>query len=84
MFNITKVVLELISDANMYLSFGKDMRVGVSHISKRYSKVKNKYWKSYDLKQESKHIMHVEMNNLYGYTMSNFLLTGGFKWIDPK
>ena len=24
------------------------------------------------------------MNNLYGYAMSNFLPTSGFKWIDPK
>ena len=24
------------------------------------------------------------MNNLYGYAMSKFLLTSGFKWIDPK
>ena len=24
------------------------------------------------------------MNNLHGYTVSKFLLTSGFKWIDPK
>ena len=24
------------------------------------------------------------MNNLYGYAMSKFLPTRGFKWIDPK
>ena len=24
------------------------------------------------------------MNNLYGYAMSKFLPTSGFKWIDPK
>ena len=24
------------------------------------------------------------MNNLYGYAVSKFLLTSGFKWIDPK
>ena len=24
------------------------------------------------------------MNNLYGYAMSKFLRTSGFKWIDPK
>ena len=24
------------------------------------------------------------MDNLYGYTMPNFLSTIGFKWIDPK
>ena len=35
-------------------------------------------------KQESKHINYSDVNNLYGYTMSKFLLINGFKWIDPK
>ena len=40
--------------------------------------------KSYDPKQESKHIRYLDANNLYGYAMSKFLPTSGFKWIDPK
>ena len=40
--------------------------------------------KSYDPKQESKHIIHLDANNLYSYAMSKFLSTRGFKWIDPK
>ena len=47
-------------------------------------KPKNKYLKSYDPKQESKHIIHLDANNLYSYAMSKFLSTRGFKWIDPK
>ena len=39
MLNMTKVVLELISDADMYLFFEKGMRSTVSYISKRYSEV---------------------------------------------
>ena len=39
---------------------------------------------SYDAKQESKHTIWLEANNLYGYAMSNFLSTSGFKCIDPK
>ena len=49
----------------------------------RYSKASNKYLKSYDPKQESKHIYAVA-NNLYGYAMSKFLSAGELKWIDPK
>ena len=56
----------------------------VSYISNRHSKVNKKYLKSFDLNQESKHIKYLDANNLYGYTMSKFLPTGGFKWIDPK
>ena len=39
--------------------------------------------KFYDLKQESKHIIYLDANYLYGYAMSKFLPTSGFKWIDP-
>ena len=54
MLNITKVELELIPDP--------DMTGGVSYISKRYSKANNKYLKSYDPKQESKHIIYLNAN----------------------
>ena len=33
--------------------------------------------------QES-HIIYLDANNLYGYAMSKFLPTSGFKWIDPE
>ena len=53
---MTKGELELISDPGMHLFFEKDMRGGVSSISKRYSQANNKYLKSYDPQQDSKHI----------------------------
>ena len=44
MFNMTKVEIELILDADMYLFFNKkDMRGRIFYISKRYSKGNNKY-----------------------------------------
>ena len=55
MLNMTKVELELIPDPDMYVAFEKGTRDGVSYISNRYSKVSNKYLKSYDPKQEWKH-----------------------------
>ena len=60
------------------------MRGGVSYIFKRYSKANKKYLKSYDPKQQSKHIIYLDTNNFYGYAMSKFLPTDGLKWIDPK
>ena len=50
----------------------------------RYSKTKNTYLNSYDPKQKSKHIKHLDTNNLCGYGMSKFPPTSSFKWIDPK
>ena len=84
MLNMTKVELELIPDPDMYLFFEKGMRGGVCYISKRYSKANNKYLKSYDPKQESKHIIYLDANNLYGYAISKFLLTSKFIWINSK
>ena len=69
MLNMTKVKLELISDPDMYIFFKKGMRGGVSYISNRYSKANNKYLKSYNPKQESKHIIYLDTNNLYGYAV---------------
>ena len=43
-----------------------------------------KYLKSYDPKQESKHIIYLDVNNLYGFAMSKFFPISGFKWIDPN
>ena len=74
----------LIPDRTMYIFFEKGTAGGISYISNRYSKTNNKYLKSYDLKQESKHIIYLDANNLHGYAMFKFLPTSGFKWIDPK
>ena len=58
----------------MYIFFEKGTRGGISYISDRYSKANNKYLKPYDPKQESKHIIYLDGNNLYlyGYAMSKF------------
>ena len=84
MLNTTKVELEPISDANVYLLYRKGMRAGVSFISKRYSKYNKKHLKHNDPKQESKHIIYLDTNDLFVYDMSKFLTTSRFKWIDPK
>ena len=84
MLNMTKIELELFSDARVYLFFEKGMRAGVFYISRRYSKARNKYLKPFDPKQESKHIIYLDANNLYVYAISKFLPTSEFKWIDLK
>ena len=83
MLNMTKIP-KLISDLNMYIFFEKGMRGETSYIPNRYSKANDKYLKCYDPKQESKYIIYLDAKCLYGYAMSAFLPTSGFKWIDPK
>ena len=42
------------------------------------------YLKSYNPKQESKHIIYLDTNNIYNFVMYRCLLTSKFKWIDPN
>ena len=37
--------------------------------------------KDYDPRQPSKYMLYLDMNNLYGWTMSSYLPYGGFKWL---
>ena len=72
MLKMTKIELELISDPDMYLFFEKGTRCVISYISNRCSKANNKYLKSYNPKEESKHSIYLDANNPYGYAMSKF------------
>ena len=83
MLNMTKVELQLIPDPDMYIFFKKGTRCRVFYISNINSKVNKEYLKSYDPKQESINITYLDVNKLYGYAMSKFLPTSGFKWIYP-
>ena len=55
MFKMEKNKLELIPYSDMYI-ISEATKGGIS-FSNRYSKANNKYLKSFDLKQESKHII---------------------------
>ena len=65
----------------MYLFIEKGLRGGISCIAKRYAKANNKYIKHYDPKKLSKFITYLDMNNLYGWSMSSYLPYGRFKWL---
>ena len=63
-----------------YIYSLKGMRGGASYISKRYSRANNKYLKSCDPKQESKHIIYLGANNWYGHAISKYVPTGRLGW----
>ena len=81
---MTKIKLELITDPDMYVFLEKCKRVGISYIYNGYSRASNKYLTSYKPKQEPKHIIYWDANDLYGYAISELYPTSGFKWIDPE
>ena len=56
------------------------IRGGMCMISHRYNNANNKYMKAYNPSKESKYIMYLDANSLYGWAMTQDLLVGGFKW----
>ena len=73
--------LEKIIDIDIYLLIEKGLIGGISNIAKRYSKTNSKCMKKYDHTKPSIYISYLDMNNLYGWAMSDYLPYGRFKWL---
>ena len=78
---MTDVKLEKISDIGKYLFLEKGSRGGISYIAKRYAKANNKYMSDTDPEKPSTFINYLDKNNLYGWTMSEYLPYGEFTWL---
>lgn len=76
----SNVKLENLSDVDMYLFFEKGIRGGQSVIFNKHSKANNKYLDDYNPDEETKHIIYLDANNLYGEAMSHKLPISGFEW----
>ena len=66
---VTEIKSKLISDIGQYYFNEKELRGGISSISKRFSETNNNYMKIYDPTKESKYIIDRDANNLYGWVM---------------
>ena len=78
---MTDVKLEKISDIDKYLFIEKGSRGGISYIAKRYAKANNKYMSDYDSNKPSTFITYLDKNNLYGWSMSEYLPYKEFEWL---
>jgi hypothetical protein len=79
MLKKTGVVLEQLTDIDMYQFCEQGIRGGISMISHRHAKANNKYMKDYDKSIIDSYIIYLDANNLYGEAMVQKLPTGGFK-----
>ena len=78
---MTGVKLEKISDIDKDLFIDNGLRGGISYIAKRYAKANDKYMNDYDPKKPSTFISYLDMNNLYGWAMSEYLPYEVFEWL---
>ena len=78
----TGIRLELLTDPDMLLMFEGGVRGGITQSVRVYASANNKYMNSFDSNKESLYIQQLDSNNLYGWAMSQPLLTRGFKWVD--
>ena len=59
----------------------KGIRGGICHSIYRYAKANNRYMKDYDKNKELSYIQYWNINNLYGWAMSQKLPVNNFEWI---
>ena len=77
----SNVKLELLTDYNMLLMVEEGIRGGICHSIHRYAKTNNKYIENYNKNEELSYIQYLDMNNLYGWAMSQKLPVNNFKWV---
>ena len=78
----TNIKLELLTDYDMLLMVEEGIRGGICHAIHRHAKANNKYMKNYYKNKESSYIQYLDVNNLYGWAISQKLHVNGFKWIN--
>ena len=82
---ITGINLELLSDPDMLLMFQRGIRGGITQAVHQCASANNKYMgDQFNPEEESSYLQYLDMNDLYGWAMSQLLPTGGFKWVDPS
>ena len=68
----TEIKLELLADINTLKMIEKRIKGGCN--------TNNKYIEHYNKNKDSSYLMCLDVNNLYGWEMSNKLPVYGFKW----
>lgn len=82
MLKVIGVEFEPLTDYDKYLMVEKGIRGGISQHLKWYMKVNNKHVEACLPINADSYLWCVDTNNLYVYSLSQYLLYKGFKWID--
>ena len=66
----------------MLIMVEKGITGGIGHTFHRYVKANNKYRKDHDKNKESSYLDYWDVNNLYGWAMSQKVPLNNFEWIE--
>ena len=66
----------------MLIMVEKGITGGIGHAFHRYVKANNKYRKDHDKNKESSYLDYWDVNNLYGWAMSQKVPVNNFEWIE--
>ena len=79
----TGIKLELLTNPDMLLMFERGIRGGITQAVRKYAAVNNPYMgDKFNPNKDTTYLQYLDVNNLYGWAMSQSLPTGGFKWVD--
>ena len=79
----TPIRLELLLYPDMLLMFERGIRGGIMQSIHRLAAANNPYvGPEYDPSQPTRYLQYLEVNNLYGWAMSQPFPTGGFHWVE--
>ena len=75
--------LELLTDPDRLLMFERGIRGRITQAVRKYASANNKYMgDKFNPSKDTTYLQYLDVNNLYGWAMSQPLPTGGFKWVD--
>ena len=77
-----KVKLDLLTDIDMLLMAEKSSRRGICGFIYRYAETNNKYMKDYEKNKELSYLQYWDVNNLYGWAMSQMLPVNNIEWME--
>ena len=84
-FKMTRCEVEILKEAEMYQFFEKGIRGGMTFVNKHYVKTNHpSVPESYNPHEAITELLYIDINNLYGHSLSSKLPQHSFQWVDAS